>query len=77
MAAIDHELWFVAKEQLEDAYQMNYIGREVAKRIGFTVDERKWPSENELQDLLDILSGRKSAAPVGYSELRGRRRVRK
>lgn len=72
-----YELWFVAKEQLEDAYQMNYIGREVAKRIGFTVDERKWPSENELQDLLDILSGRKSAAPVGYSELRGRRRVRK
>jgi hypothetical protein len=33
MAAIDHELWFVAKEQLESAAQMLHIGREVAKRV--------------------------------------------
>lgn len=69
----DYELWFVAKEQLEDAKQMGHIGREVAKRIGLDTSELHWPSEAELQDLLDILSGRVHPKPVSYNELRRRR----
>ncbi|MDO4798316.1 MAG: hypothetical protein Q4A01_09910, partial [Coriobacteriales bacterium] len=68
-----YELWFVAKEQLESAVQMMQIGREVAKRIGCNVDMGLWPTEGELQDLLDTLAGRKHPKPVSYSERRRRR----
>jgi hypothetical protein len=63
----------VAKEQLESAAQMMYIGREVAKRIGCEVDESVLPTEDEYQELLDILAGKKHPRPVGYKELRRRR----
>lgn len=69
----DYELWFVAKDQLESAAQLLYLGREVARRIDFEVDEILWPSETELQDLLDVLSGKKHSVPVRFRELRGRR----
>jgi hypothetical protein len=68
-----YELWFVAKDQLESAAQMMYLGREVAKRIDFEVDEILWPSESELQDLLDILNGKKHLGPIRYREMRERR----
>lgn len=67
-----YELWFVAKEQLRSATQMMHIGREVAKRTGCGLAEEFWPTENELQDLLDILAGRKRKRPVSYDELRKR-----
>lgn len=66
------ELWFVAKEQLASAVQMDFIGREVAKRFGVDVDDALWPTEGELQDLLDVLSGRRHPKPVSYRELRRR-----
>lgn len=68
-----YELWYVAKEQLSSATQMDFIAREVAKRIGFTVNESLWPSHGELQELLDILLGAKHPKPVGFEELRKRR----
>lgn len=68
-----YELWFVAKEQLECAAQMDYIGHEVAKRLGIVVDEELWPSPSELQELLDTLSGKTHPHPIGYNELRRRR----
>lgn len=68
-----YELWSVAKEQLESAVQMKHIAREVVKRIDADVDEGLWPTDAELQDLLDILVGRKHSAPVGYNELRRRK----
>ena len=67
-----YELWYVAQEQLESAVQMRHIGREVAKRIGLDVKKMAWPTEGELQDLLDILAGRKHPKPVGRTELRRR-----
>jgi hypothetical protein len=68
-----YELWFVAKEQLESAAQMLHIGREVAKRIDCDVDEAMWPTADELQELLDILAGRKHPKPISRAELRKRR----
>lgn len=68
-----YELWFVAKEQLENASQLMRIGREVALRIGCDVDEALWPTESELQELLDILAGRTHPNPLTAAELRVRR----
>lgn len=73
--AAGYELWFVAKEQLDSATQMDYIGREVAQRIGYEVNEALWPTKAELQDLLDMLARRKHAKPVTYDELRHRQAV--
>lgn len=67
-----YELWFVAKEQLESAPQMLHIARKVAERIG--ADAEPLPTESELQDLLDTLSGHKHPKPMGYQELRSRLR---
>lgn len=69
-----YELWFVAKEQLESAQQMLHIGGEVAKRIDSAVDMITWPTEDELQELLDILGGRKHPKPLANTELRARRK---
>ena len=69
---MQYELWFVAKEQLESATQMRHIGIEVARRIGLDPDELALPTEGELQDLLDILTGRKHPRPLGRGELRRR-----
>ena len=51
------EVWFVAKEQMRSAVQMDCIAREVARRVGKHVDLVGWPREEEVQRLLDILSG--------------------
>lgn len=68
-----YELWLVAKEQLESAAQMKFIAREAAKRIDYDVDEGLWPTDDELQELLDILTRRKHPKPVSRDELRVRR----
>ena len=68
-----YELWYVAKEQLASATQMDFIAREVAKRIGFEINEELWPTHSELRELLDILSGATHPKPVPYEELRKRR----
>ena len=68
-----YELWFVAKEQLASAEQMLHIAGEVAKRIGSDVDTAAWPTADELQKLLDILSGREHPKPLTSKELRSRR----
>lgn len=68
-----YELWYLAKEQLESARQMRYIGHEVARRIDCSVDEDLWPTNSELQDLLDILAGKKYPKPVSRDEMRRRR----
>lgn len=67
-----YELWFIAKEQLESSTQMGHIGREVAKRLGVAVDELLWPSEIELQELLETLLGRRNPKPISAAELRRR-----
>ena len=67
-----YEMWFVAKEQLEDAAQMRYIGREVAARLGYDVDNMSLPTEEDLRELLDILSGSKNPKPLNRKELRSR-----
>lgn len=67
-----YELWFVAKEQLASAVQMLHIANEVAKRIGSNVDTASWPTAGELQELLDILGGRKHPKPLTNAELRVR-----
>ena len=69
-----YELWFVAKEQLESKAQMNYIGHEVAKRIGYEPGKMAWPTEDELQKLLDILAGQENPKPLSRAELRKRRK---
>ena len=69
-----YELWFVAKEQLESAAQMSYIGREVATRIGYDAEKMPWPTKDELQDLLDILMGQKNPKPLSRAELRERKK---
>lgn len=66
----DYELWFIANEQLESAAQMGHIGREVARRLSLNADTRIWPTESELQELLDILAGKKHPKPVSYRKLR-------
>lgn len=68
-----YELWYLAKEQLESARQMRYIGREVAKRVDCSVDEGLWPTNDELQDLLDVLAGKRHPKPVSRDEMRRRR----
>ena len=68
-----YELWFLAKEQLGSARQMDYIGHEVAKRLGLDEDELLWPSVFELQELLDVMAGREHPKPVQFDELRRRR----
>jgi len=68
-----YDLWYVAKEQLENAVQMRYIGCEVAKRIGLDTNDLALPTEGELQDLLDILAGRKHPRPLSRGEQRRRR----
>lgn len=67
------ELWFIAKEQLESSIQMSHIGHEVAKRLGVATDGIPWPSEAELQELLETLLGRRSPKPVNAVMLRGLR----
>lgn len=67
-----YELWFVAKDQLESVDQMKHIAREVAQRIDYDVDEGLWPTDGELQDLLDTLAGRRHPKPVSFEELRRR-----
>lgn len=67
-----YELWFVANDQLRDAAQMMYIGREAAERIGHDVDEILWPTQDELQDLLDILAGLKHPKPLTRTQMRKR-----
>ena len=69
-----YELWFVAKEQLASAEQMLHIAGEAAKRIGSDVDTATWPTVDELQELLDILGGRKHPKPLTNAELRARRK---
>ena len=69
-----YELWFVAKEQLENAAQMSYVGREVAKRIGCDAAEMTWPTKDELQDLLDILKGQENPKPLSRKEIQKRRK---
>lgn len=66
------QLLFVADAQLKDAVQMNYIARKVAKRLGKKVSRDRWPSESDLQGLLDALNG--SRVP-NRSERRRTRRV--
>ena len=51
------ELWFVANGQLRDAYQMSYIAEEIARRTGRRIGGLTWPTVNEVQWLLDVLSG--------------------
>lgn len=68
-----YELWFVAKEQLESASQMMCIGREVAKRIDLDPNGWPWPTEHELQDLLNVLANQSHPKPISYDELRERR----
>lgn len=68
-----YELWFVAKEQLENAAQMNHIGHEVAKRLGIDINSKLWPADHELEELLDVLNGKGHPKPLGYKELRQRR----
>lgn len=68
-----YELLFAAKEQLASAEQMFYIAGEVAKHIESDVDTALWPTEDELQELLDILDGRKHPKPLTNAELRERR----
>lgn len=68
-----YELWFVANDQLRDAAQMMHIGREVAERIGHDVDEILWPTQDELQDLLDVLAGLKHPKPLTFAQLREKR----
>lgn len=65
-----YELWLVAHEQLSSAFQMDHIGREVAKRLGVAIDESLWPSNDELQGLLDTLAGHKHPKLLGRDELR-------
>ena len=65
-----YELWYVAKEQLASSMQMDYIGREVARRLGVVVNEDLWPTQGQLQDLLDLLLGRTHAVPLRAGELR-------
>lgn len=67
-----YELWFVAEQQLGSAAQMKFIAREVAERIDYNVDEGLWPTNDELQELLDILAGKKHPKPVSRDELRAR-----
>ena len=69
-----YELWYLAKEQLESAVQMGHIARKVARRIGSSANEDRWPTEDELQDLLDVLAGRKHLGPESYEVLRSVRR---
>ncbi len=70
------ELWFVTKEQLGDAAQMNFIAREVARRTRKRVNEWTWPTTDEVQQLLDVLKSGKWLNPgdrLRTRELRGRR----
>lgn len=53
------ELWFVTKEQLGSAEQMDFIAREVAKRTRKKINEETWPTIGEAQRLLDVLRGGK------------------
>ena len=70
-----YELWLIAKEQLASSAQMNHIGREVAKRLGVDTNGKLWPTESELQELLDILNGRSHPNPISYREMRERRKA--
>ena len=67
-----YELWFLAKEQLTDPLQMDYVGREVACRLGIQIDEELWPNQGELQELLEVLAGAKHPKPVSNAEIRRR-----
>ena len=70
-----YELWFLAKEQLESASQLMHIARKVAGRIGERIDDRLWPTQDEFQDLLDTLAGRKHPRPLSHKDLRRRMKV--
>ena len=72
-----YELLFAAKEQLASVAQMFYIAREVARHIESDVDTALWPTEDELQELLDILGDRKHPKPLTNAELRMRRKCAK
>lgn len=65
------ELWFVTKEQLGDAVQMDFIAREVARRTKKRINEQTWPTIDELQRLLDVLRSGKWLNP--NEKLRTRR----
>ena len=57
------DLWYVAKAQLDDAKQLDYIAREAARRIRRRCVESTWPEQEELEILLDILNGKKVPHP--------------
>lgn len=72
------ELWFVTKEQLGDAVQMDFIAREVARRTKKRINEQTWPTVDEAQLLLDVLRSGKWLNPderLRKREIRRRRRV--
>lgn len=49
------EVHLVANEQLMDATQLLMIAKRIAHRIGFSPKDGLWPSETELQSLIDNL----------------------
>lgn len=72
------ELWFVTKEQLGNASAMDFIAREVARRMRKRVNEQTWPTIDEAQLLLDVLRSGKwlnSDERLRKREVRRRPRV--
>ena len=49
---------YLAKEQLEDANQMNYVAHRVAAAIGANVDGPRWPEKQHTERLINILTGK-------------------
>ena len=52
-----YRLWFVAKEQLSSAAQMDYLARRLARRLRKSLKKSAWPTLEQVQRLLDILGG--------------------
>jgi len=66
-----YQLWYLANEQLVDAKQLEYIARIVARKVRKKINPKTWPTTDEVQKLLDVLSGAREDA------LNKRWRVRK
>lgn len=70
-----YELWYVAKEQLSDPVQMDYIARLVARRTGKSINEDTWPTQSEVSWLLSVLGGQTIPALGTCFSWRNRRDV--
>ena len=52
-----YQLWYLANEQMVDAVQLEYIARIIARRVRKKINPKTWPTTDEVQKLLDVLSG--------------------